>query len=672
MDRLRNIGIVAHIDAGKTTLTERILHVSGLRPAAGEVDEGTAATDWMRQEQLRGISITAAATHVPWDGHRIQLIDTPGHVDFTAEVERCLRVLDGVVVVVDGQRGIESQTETVWRQAAHWRVPRIVFVNKMDRAGADPELCAQQVADRFECLVAPMAIALRDEADTFAGIGHVLDGTFEWFEGDPGASVRERIRRDMLTARDRLVEVAAELDEAVLADWVADRAIPSAVLRSVLRAATCRCAVVPLFLGSALHERGVDGLLDGICTMLPSPLERGERMALHGEPEPDPCGPFCGLVFKVQHVGREVWNYVRVFRGALRTGDEVAVARSGAQFPSPSPWRMQVTTHEELGHAAMGDIVVLAGALGLRTGDTLHAPSSPIELARMGFPAPVLTARFEPQVAADLQELLGCLGAMADDDPTLEVGVDAETGAPWVAGMGELHLEVAAETLREQRAPAFTVGAPRVAHRERILGAGTGSAAVHAPAGEVGEAWVEVELEPLQGDSEESVVEAAADAAAHVDTPLVLDALRARLRTGLRASCPAQAVRARLLRLRTEPRGAAGVLAQTAASFAVDKAVAQAGVELLEPEVEFEVRCPAALLPGVVGDLNARDAQLTQVASGRLGAVVTGRVALSHMLGYATRLRSLTRGLGEVAMRPSRWVAVRGTARGAKKAPSQA
>jgi len=671
MDRLRNIGIVAHIDAGKTTLTERILHVSGLRPAAGEVDEGTAATDWMRQEQLRGISITAAATHLPWEGHRIQLIDTPGHVDFTAEVERCLRVLDGVVVVVDGQRGIESQTETVWRQAVRWRVPRIVFVNKMDRAGADPEACAQQVADRFECLVAPMAIALRDEADTFAGIGHVLEGSVEWFEGEPGPALRDRILRDMRAARDRLVEVAAELDEAVLAEWVAGRAIASDRLRAVLRAATCRGAVVPLFLGSALHERGVDGLLDGICSMLPSPLERGERMALHGEPEPDPRGPFCGLVFKVQHIGREVWNYVRVFRGVLRAGDAVAIARSGARFTAPAPWRMQVTTHEELGAATVGDMVVLAGSLGLRTGDTLHAPASPLELGRMGFPAPVLSARFEPAVAADVERLLEQLRAAAEDDPTLEVGVDPETGAPWVAGMGELHLEVAAETLREQGAPPFKVGAPRVAHRERILRAATASAAVHAPAGESGEAWVEVELAPIEGDGEDSVADAAAEVASHVDAQLVIDALHARLRNGLRASCPAQAVRARLLRLRTEPRGAAGVLAQTAASFAVDKAVSLAGVELLEPEVEFEVRCPAAVLPGVVGDLNARDSQLTQVAAGRLGAVVTGKVALRHMLGYATRLRSLTRGLGEVAMRPSRWVVVRGPARGAKKAPSE-
>ncbi len=668
MDRLRNIGIVAHIDAGKTTLTERILHVSGLRPAAGEVDEGTAATDWMRQEQLRGISITAAATHVPWDGHRIQIVDTPGHVDFTAEVERCLRVLDGVVVVVDGQRGVESQTETVWRQAVHWRVPRLVFVNKMDRTGADAESCAQQVADRFECLVAPMAIALRDEANTFAGIGHVLDGSVEWFDGEPGVGVRDRIVRDMRAARDRLVEVSAEVDEGVLADWVAGRAIPAERLRAVLRSAACRCEVVPLFLGSALHERGIDALLDGICALLPSPLERGERAAMHGEPEPDPAGACCGLVFKVQHVGREVWNYVRIFRGVLRAGDRLTVARTGGEVVAPSPWRMQVTVHEELAHATVGDIVVLAGALGLRTGDTLRAPGSAVELARMGFPVPVLSARFEPQVAADLDRLLTCLRAATEDDPTLETGVDAETGAPWVAGMGELHLEVAAETLREQGAPPFTVGAPRVAHRERVLGSAVASAAVHAPAGEAGEAWVEVALEPMADGAEESVAQAAPEAASHLDAPLVLDALQARLRTGLRTSCPAQSVCIRLMRLRTEPRGGAAVLAQTAANFAVDKAVGLAGVEVLEPEVEFEVRCPAVLLPGVVGDLNAREAQLTQVASGRLGAVVNGRVALRQMLGYATRLRSLTRGLGEVVMRPSRWVPARGGKKGLSEA----
>ena len=667
MDRLRNIGIVAHIDAGKTTLTERILHVSGLRPSVGEVDEGTAATDWMRQEQLRGISITAAATHVPWEGHRIQLVDTPGHVDFTAEVERCLRVLDGVVVVVDGQRGVESQTETVWRQAVRWCVPRVVFVNKMDRPGADPEACARQLADRFECLVAPMAIAFRDEADTFAGIGHVLDGNVEWFAGEPGADLRERIQLEMRAARDRLVEVAAEVDEQVLGEWVAGRAVASERLRAVLRAATCRGAVVPLFLGSALHERGVDGLLDGVCAMLPSPAERGERAALHGEPAPDPAGPFCGLVFKVQHVGREVWNYVRVFRGALHSSDAVVVARSGAALRVPAPWRMQVTAHEEVAEAGVGEIVVLAGSLGLRTGDTLHDPSAPIELARMGFPVPVLSARFEPAVAADLDRLMACLREVADDDPTLEVGVDAETGAPWAAGMGELHLEVAGDMLRERGAPPFSVGAPRVAHRERVLRAATASALVHAPAGEVGEAWVEVELVPLQPESEESRVEVAAEVASHPDAPFVLDALRARLQTGLRASCPAQSVCARLLRLRTEPRGAAGVLAQTAAGFAVDKAVAAAGVEPLEPEVQFEVRCPAAVLPGVVGDLNARDAQLTQVSSGQLGAVVTGRVALRPMLGYATRLRSLTRGLGEVSLRPSRWIPARPDSRGPKK-----
>jgi elongation factor G len=341
MNRLRTIGIVAHIDAGKTTLAEHILCDSGVQSAAGAVDDGTAVMDWMRQEQERGISIVAAATTVPWRDCEIQIIDTPGHVDFTAEVERCLRVLDGLIVVVDGVRGVEAQTRTVWRHADRWRCARIAFINKLDRQGAEFESATASLVRSFECRAIPLVVPLYDSAGAFAGLLDVLTGAAQWFVGDPSPPDRMRLQHVAHAARASLQEQCADLDDAVMADFVAGRSTSPAHLRSVLRRACIAGEAVPVFAGAALLDRGVDWLLDAVCDFLPSPAERVRDGLEDAFPPPDPEAPVEALVFKVEHAQGETRNFVRVFQGTLRPGLAIEDAQNGRTVRIDELWRMR-------------------------------------------------------------------------------------------------------------------------------------------------------------------------------------------------------------------------------------------------------------------------------------------------------------------------------------------
>ncbi|MGE3172901.1 MAG: GTP-binding protein [Planctomycetota bacterium] len=659
VEHLRTLGIVAHIDAGKTTLTERILFDTGRQRFLGEVDDGTATMDWMRQEQERGISIVAAATRVSWGDHELQIVDTPGHVDFTFEVERCLRVLDAVVVVLDATRGVESQTQTVWRQADRWRCARLVLVNKMDRVGADYAAALAALAQRFDCRPVPVTVPLFDERGAFAGLGEPVAGTAVWFHGEMPDRLQARFAAELRAARDQVVEACADFDDSILADFVAGRGVDAERLRRALRVGCIRGGLVPVLAGSALHGHGVDLLLDAMCDLLPSPIDRDRTGLEAAFPPARQQDPPCALVFKVEHQDDEVRNYVRVFAGALAPGDEVVCARTGATLRVPELWTMHASHHEAVDAAGPGAIVVLAGALDVQTGDTLHAPGHRRVLPMPAFPPPVLAAVFEPATQEAEQPLLRALCELLVDDPTLQVDRDAETGLPLVLAMGELHLEITAARLRERIGPVFAMSPPRVARRVTVRVAGVGEATVVTPGTPAREARAVVAVEP--GEDPERVVVDVGPLGAHPLAPVLRAQLEELARSGGPFGSPAAGLRIEVRGVAVDAAGAGGgpaaggsdeALLHQAIGVALDKALAVAGREELEPGVEFAVRCPDEHRSAVLADLLARGATMRQISSGQLGALLQGRGRLRSFLGYATRLRSLTRGMGEVQLLP--------------------
>jgi elongation factor G len=647
---LRTLGIVAHVDAGKTTLVERILFVTGVQGWVGAVDRGSATMDWLRVERERGISVTAAATRVPWRGFLLQLVDTPGHVDFAIEVERCLRAMDGLVVILDAVRGVESQTVSVWRQADRFQLPRIVFLNKMDRVGADHARCLADLTQRFGCRVVLLTVPLRNACGEFAGIGDALAQSATWFEGQVPRDLAAAHAQVMAAAHAQLVEDCADFDETILRDYLASVPVAADRLESAI-AAACRAGrLVPAFVGAALHGHGVTRLLDAIPLCLP-PLEARVGSPADTEPPPDPDGPLCAFVFKIQHVEGSVLQWIRVYRGSLRAGDPLVCARTGQQFPAGDVLVLHAALAHAVPVAGPGEIVALAGDLGLRTGDTLHAPGSPWQLAPLAFPEPVLHAAFEPLVAADAERLRAAMQILTADDPSLTLRADSEAGGVVLGGMGELHLEIAADRLRAMTGLSFKVAKPQVEVRVGLRRSARAAAEVRSPARETG-VWAraEVEVGPASASGNEIVL-------AEVPTPLrqaIAANLAARLAAGLHSGLPAQDVRVHVLSVVLHGDADAGGEAVTlqAVAIALEKALEPAMPVRLEPRVVFEVRCPEDALPAVLGDLFARGARVQQVAAGRLGAVIEGRGNLRGFLGYATRLRSLTRGHGVAQLRP--------------------
>ncbi|HEB53129.1 MAG TPA: GTP-binding protein [bacterium] len=646
MDRLRTFGIVAHIDAGKTTLTERILFDTGAQSWVGSVDEGTAAMDFLPAERSRGISITAAATRVGWGEHTLQVVDTPGHVDFVAEVERCLRVIDGVVVLVDAVRGVESQTRAVWRQTVAAGLPRLVFVNKLDRAGADFPGVLAEVAEQLECTAVAMVVPLHDESGRFAGLGDALTGAVQWFEGRPAAELVPGLKAELLAAHERLVEVAADHDEQVMAEVVAGRGVAAERLRAALRAAFLRGEVVPVLGGAALYNRGIDWLLDALVCFLPAVSELPARgiWALPGAG--DPAGPACALVFKVQHLDR-VWNYLRVVRGRLVAGAALARGQK-PELPANEAaelWCVRGDRPEAVASAGPGEIVVVPGEHGWRTGDTVCDPRDVAVLPSPRFPSPVLAVTFEPDRAEDAARLYQAVQMLAVDDPTLRVARERDRIV--VRGMGELHLEITADLVRARVGVGFRVSKPRVDRRETVTRRATGSAEVRAlVAGSERTARCEVAVAPQPDGGPAAVVDEVGGAIAQT----AMGELRHRALAGLHAGPLHDAT----LHLRAVA-GEAGVevLVEQAASKAFENALAAAGLVELEPWVAFEVLAPTGSSNAVLADLRARQAEVEGVAAGRLGARLTGRAPLARMLGYVTRLRSISKGLGQVSMRPA-------------------
>lgn len=646
MDRLRTFGIVAHVDAGKTTLTERILFDAGVQRWLGSVEEGTAAMDWMPAERARGISITAAATRVQWGGMTLQIVDTPGHVDFVAEVQRSLLVLDAVVVVVDGVRGIESQTESVWQLADERGLPKLAFVNKLDRDGADYARVVAELGARFSVRALPLVLPLADAAGGFAGLGDALTGAVQWFDGVPPPALHAQIATQLREAHERLVEAAADADDRLLADVVAGRPIAPDEVRRVLRGELAAGRVVPVLAGSALWNRGVDWLLDAVVAWFPGLGELPRRGLWAAERAGEPEAPFCGFVFKVQHVDR-VWNFLRVVRGRGVVGQQWM--RGGdprSAFQVQELCSVHADRSSSIQEARPGEIVVLPGELGLRTGDTVCAMGHPVVLEPPRFASPVLAMAFEPERTEDLARLAAALREIAVDDPTLRV--ERHQDRIVVAGMGELHLEVVADLVRARSGLRFHASRPMVELREVPQGPMAAMAEVHAVVdGADCMAACEVRVEPCSGGMPATVEHS--DLSPEVG--VVAEELRHMVRLG--RVVPLHGARVRVESTRwLGGRSPNLPLLEQAAGRALALALERAGTVVLEPWVRIDLWCPEQASSPVLADLAARDVELQSVAAGSLGMRALGRARLARMLGYITRLRSMTKGRGRVLLRP--------------------
>lgn len=664
----RNIGIMAHIDAGKTTTTERILFYTGKSRRMGEVDDGAATMDWMEQEQERGITITSAATTCFWKEKRINIIDTPGHVDFTIEVERSLRVLDGAVVVFDGVAGVEPQTETVWRQADKYKVPRIGFVNKMDRVGADFFACVAMIQDRLGAMPLVLTLPMGAEAE-FAGVVDLVTMTaVVWRGGDLGATFETvDIPADLVDTatlyRQALVEAVVELDEAAMAAYLNGDEITVAALVAGIRRGTLAQAFVPVVCGAAFKNKGVQTLLDAVVAYLPSPLDvaavRGVvpgslaevSRAAHDDQ------PFAGLAFKVMNdpvVG--TLTFVRVYSGVLRATTRVVNAVKGTTEEIAGLLLMHANDREEIEMAGAGDIVAVVGLVNTTTGDTLCDPAHPVILERIIVPEPVIEVVVEPKTQADVERLAVAVARLAAEDPSLRVSVDAESGQTTLKGMGELQLEIVVDRMKREFKVDASVGKPHVAYRETITERVVCDVALEKPVIE-GLVGVSVTFEPLRAGS--GVV---------VETGSVSEGIGLGVEKGLRAAMDQGCVAGYpVTDLKATVAGSLSGSADNVAAFEVAgraafrEAQPKAGPKLLEPLMRVEVVTPDEYVGGIIGDLNSRRGQVTGVDQRGQARVVEALVPLATLFGYVNTLRSLSQGRAQYSMQFDRYAEVPNT-----------
>ncbi|HEX9716505.1 MAG TPA: elongation factor G [Actinomycetota bacterium] len=655
--RTRNIGIMAHIDAGKTTTTERILYYTGKAYKIGEVHEGTAQMDWMVQERERGITITSAATTTHWKGHWINIIDTPGHVDFTVEVERSLRVLDGAIAVFDAVAGVEPQTETVWRQADRYRVPRICFVNKMDRTGADFGRTVQMMVDRLHANPLVIQLPLGSEAH-FEGVIDLVEMKAhrwtsemgeEWETSDIPAEELERARQ----AHHELFEKLADHDEALMDKFVHEDEPEVEELRRAIRRTTLSGEGVPVLCGSAFKNKAIQPLLDAVVVYLPSPVEVPpvEGHTLSGEPvqrKPDDNEPFSGLAFKIMsdpYVGR--LTYLRVYSGVVRAGAHVHNSTKDRKERVGRILQMHANHREDKEAAFTGDIVAVVGLKHSTTGDTLCHPANPIVLESIAFPTPVISVAVEPKTKADQDKLGNALGKLADEDPTFVVKYDDETGQTIISGMGELHLEILVDRLTREFNVGANVGKPQVAYRETIR------KAVHkvqgrfirqtGGRGQYGD--VSIHLEPTgQGGGYEFVNKIVGGAIPREYIPSVDHGIQEACESGVLAGYPLVDVRATLADGSYHEVDSSEIAFKIAGSMALKEAARRADPVLLEPVMEFEVVTPEAFMGEVMGDVTARRGRIERIDDRGGMKAIRLRVPLAELFGYATELRSRTQG----------------------------
>ncbi|MFA0748919.1 elongation factor G [Fervidibacter sp.] len=675
LDKTRNIGIAAHIDAGKTTTTERILFYTGRVHRLGSVDEGTATMDWMPQEKERGITIVAAATSCYWrrlhdnELFRINIIDTPGHVDFTAEVERALRVLDGMIAIFCGVGGVEPQSETVWRQANKYRVPRIAFVNKLDRVGSDFFTVVQQMRERLGANAVPIQLPIGRESD-FRGVVDLIEMKAIYWVDELGTQMEYGpIPEDMMELameyRQKLVEVAAEQDDELMEAYFEQGDLTPSQIRQGLRKGTLSFKVVPVLCGSALKNKGVQPLLDAVCDFLPSPLDIGvvrgtnpqtgeviERKLTDEE-------PFCALAFKIQtdpYVGRLV--YLRVYSGVLKKGESVYNPGKDTNERIMRILRMHANYREDIDEARAGDIVAVVGPKATMTGDTLCDKAHPILLEQIEFPEPVIFRVIEAKDRAHEEKMVEALQKLVAEDPTLRLRYDQETGQLVLAGMGELQLEIVEDRLRREFGVQARLGKPQVAFRETIAREAIAEGRYIRQTGgrgQYGHVWLKVEPLP-RGAGFEFVNQITGGVIPSEFIPAVEKGVREAMDAGVLAGYPVVDVRVTLFDGSYHEVDSSELAFKLAAEIAFKEACKQAGMILLEPIMALEVLIPKEYLGDVLGDLTARRAKIKGVQELTGNAVmIEAEVPLAEVFGYATSLRSLTQGRGSYTMRPSHY-----------------
>ena len=657
LHRTRNIGFIAHIDAGKTTVTERVLYFAGRIRKIGGVDEGTTAMDWMAQERERGITITSAATTASWKGHAINVIDTPGHVDFTAEVERSLRILDGGVVVLDAVAGVQPQSETVWRQADRYEVPRICFVNKMDKVGADLQRVMDSIVRRLGANPVAVQLPIGTESD-FGGVVDLIDRT-AYFYPDGGEQVPEMgpvpayMEQIVEDYRARLVEKVAETDDDLLERFLEDDEIAPTEIVAALRRATIANRIVPVLCGTALRTKAVQPLIDAVCAYLPSPLDvpaiegRDLRTSETAVRAPDPDQPFSALAFKAvtdEFIGRLV--YFRVYSGTIRSGSTVYNSTTGERERLGRLVRMHANHKEDVEFVSAGDIAAAVGLRRTSTGDTLCVESSPVVLEAITFPEPVVSVAIEPKTRADQDKLGEALSKLSDEDPTLQVNFDSEVGQTIVSGMGELHLDIIVDRMRREFRVEGNVGQPKVAFREAVRAPARGEGRFVRQSGGHGQyGHAKIEIEPMDaGEGFEFSEEIKGGNIPRQFIPAVRQGITEALSSGPVAGYPVIDVRAKLVDGSFHEVDSSEVAFKIAGSMAMKDALGRARPYLLEPVMRLEVTLPGEYLGEVIGDLGRRRAHVTNIEAADEAQVVSASIPLAESFGYAGTLRSLTQG----------------------------
>ena len=669
INRVRNIGIMAHIDAGKTTTTERILYYTGKLHRMGEVHDGAATMDWMEQEKERGITITSAATTTFWRDHQINIIDTPGHVDFTVEVERSLRVLDGAIALFCAVGGVEPQSETVWRQADKYGVPRIAFVNKMDRIGADFYNAVQMMKDKLGAHAVPITLPV-GEGDLFRGIIDLMTMRAIMFNEESLGTTFEEvdIPADLQTVaqkfRTQMLEAVSDVDDTLLEKYLEGKEISTAEIQKVLREATTQLKIIPVLCGSSFKNKGVQQLLDAVVDFLPSPFDLGSLVAHHIhkndhiERKIDPKEKFAALAFKIMtdpYVGK--LTFIRVYTGTLKAGSYIYNSVSDRKERVARVLEMHANTREDLDEIRVGDIAAVVGLKHTRTGDTLCTEEDAIILEKMAFPEPVIQIAIEPKTKADQDKLSDALAKLSDEDPTFKVKVDDETGQTLISGMGELHLEILVDRMKREFKVEANVGKPQVAYRETI------SKAVQSEGkfikqsggrGKYGHVWIELSPnEPGKGFEFENGIVGGVVPKEYINP--VMHGLQEAMRNGVLAGYPVVDIKARLYDGSYHDVDSDEISFKVAASIAFKQGALKAGPILLEPMMSVEVITPEEYLGDVMGDLNSRRGKIEGFTSRRDAQVIKAMVPLAQMFGYATTLRSMTQGRAIYSMQFSHY-----------------
>jgi elongation factor G len=678
LDQYRNIGIVAHVDAGKTTTTERVLFYTGISHKIGEVHDGAATMDWMEQEQERGITITSAATTCFWSGmgkqydeHRINIIDTPGHVDFTIEVERSLRVLDGAVVVLCGSSGVQPQTETVWRQANRYEVPRMVFVNKMDRAGADFLMVVDQMKERLGAHPIPLQLAIGAE-DEFKGVVDLVKmKAIRWSEADQGATFEyEEIPTDMQDLADKwretMLEAAAEATEELMDKYLETGKLSEEEVMDGIRIRTLASEIVPTLCGSAFKNKGVQAVLDAVIDYMPAPTE---VKAIEGlledgtatKCEADDKAPFAALAFKIAtdpFVG--TLTFFRVYSGTLNSGDSVYNPVKSKKERVGRMVQMHANTREEIKEVLAGDIAAAIGLKDVTTGETLCAVDRVVTLEKMEFPEPVISVAVEPKTKADQEKMGIALGKLAQEDPSFRVETDEESGQTIISGMGELHLDVLVDRMRREFSVEANIGKPQVAYRETIRKVVEVEGKHVKQSGGRGQyGHVVLRLEPLDPDSEyEFVNEIVGGTIPREYIPAVDKGVQQQMKNGCLAGYPLLAMKVTLFDGSFHDVDSSEMAFKIAGSMALKKGALEADAALLEPMMKVEVVSPEEYMGDVMGDLNRRRGMVQGMEDSSMGKVINAEVPLSEMFGYSTDLRSATQGRATYTMEFDKYAVV--------------